>query len=110
MSTHFAFFAAALGLAALLCDSACTVASPGRFGCGSSSCATASEYCYQTIETTAQQSCASTFTCVPIPAACAAVPTCACVSQSISGQFPPGGINCNGDAERGLYVLYAPSC
>jgi hypothetical protein len=73
-------------------------APPNLFGCGSTFCSKGREYCRRTNSDVGGEP--DGFTCLALPAACGAMPTCACIVGDAG--FPM----CSADAEGNLTVVY----
>ncbi|HEX3757716.1 MAG TPA: hypothetical protein VHW23_03380 [Kofleriaceae bacterium] len=76
----------------------CDIAA-GHFACGDTQCILATQYCRRQPHTTGPD----TFSCAPLPAACASTQGCGCL------QSQPCGNSCTGTAAAGLTLSCPPT-
>jgi hypothetical protein len=69
---------------------------PGQFGCGSTACDLASEYCFEDLGDGAT---GASFRCLALPTSCPTPATCACLPTTGCVNAP-----CSGDATKGMML------
>jgi hypothetical protein len=84
-------------------DATSCTAPAGAVACGGTYCDGATQLCSDQ-QTLAGGVCQRTIGCVPLPSACAASPTCACLAENGFGG------TCTGDAASGFSVSAAGGC